>query len=81
MAELRILIPAVVGSSPTTSAKPAGSHRLTVRTPAFHAGNRGSIPRASTKLFCPACVNGEWAWYNKNVDKEIGDERVKQTET
>ena len=27
-----------------------GSHRLTVRTLVFHTSNRGSIPRASTKL-------------------------------
>ena len=27
------------------------SYRLTVRTLVFHAGNRGSIPRASTKTW------------------------------
>ncbi len=27
------------------------SHRLTVRTPAFHAGNRGSIPRGITSAY------------------------------
>ena len=28
------------------------SHSLTVRTLGFHPGNRGSIPRASTKTLC-----------------------------
>ncbi len=54
MAEPRILIPAVVGSNPTTSTitkeRFICSHRLTVRTLVFHTSNRGSIPRASTKL-------------------------------
>lgn len=30
-----------------------GSHRLAVRTPASHAGNRGSIPRGITKNINP----------------------------
>ena len=54
MAEPRILIPAVVGSNPTTSTitkeRFICSHRLTVRTLVFHTSNRGSIPRASTNI-------------------------------
>ena len=42
----------VAGSSPAAPAIHyiACSHRLTVRTLVFHTSNRGSIPRASTKL-------------------------------
>ncbi len=29
--------------------KPLRPHRLTVRTPGFHPGNRGSIPLGATK--------------------------------
>ena len=36
-----------MGSSPTFSTTRPG--RLVVRTPGFHPGNRGSIPRRATK--------------------------------
>jgi hypothetical protein len=37
----------VTGSSPVVSFQGVGSHRLTVRTPLFQGGDRGSIPRGS----------------------------------
>jgi len=37
----------VTGSNPVVGLVGVGSHRLTVRTPLFQGGDRGSIPRGS----------------------------------
>ncbi len=44
-------------------------HRLTVRTPGFHPGNRGSIPREVTKKSAPVYWGvflGGFPWGNES---------------